>query len=220
MTVELRTLLFCSSCLLSFLAPPFQLFAQSGYVYSVDEFYRLENEAARDGANVRLEGTILYSDPDWGLLWLQDETGRILLPVSPGQAVPPARTTALVIGTTKLVDGAPKIVDFQIRKTGKAELPPPKMLTPGIILGRQQEDSRIIGAGIVIQDEMKDATHLRLFIAFLRNYRFLVTVNNCTPKDVEGLLGSHIEVSGCATRFSNVDRPELAAMQMFIPDMS
>ncbi|MEM8736588.1 MAG: hypothetical protein AAGG44_20325, partial [Planctomycetota bacterium] len=80
--------------------------------------------------------------------------------------------------------------------------------------------ARVHGAGTVIAAEMADDSHIRLVVAFLRRYQFRVTINNCRASDLKGLLGSHVEVSGCATRFSNADHPELAPMQLFVPDMA
>ncbi|MCR9197402.1 MAG: ATP-binding protein [Planctomycetaceae bacterium] len=197
-----------------------RLSAADTSVVTVQQFYRLANDEARLGAKVRIEGIVLFSDPDFGMLWIQDETGRLFLPINNEQSVPAARSTAVVTGKTALVDGAPKIVDFKIRRTGKTELPPPKMLTPLNIQGRKQETSRVVGAGTVIRARMKDDTHVQLVIAFLRRYQFRATISNCSRKDLDGLLGSHVELTGCATQFSNVNHPELAAMQMFVPDMS
>lgn len=208
------------SFLLGFFLQPCYVFGRADAVLSVKQYYNLTNEEAREGPKIRIEGTVLYSDPGFGLLWIQDETGRLFVPVTDEHQVPPARSTAVITGKIELVEGSPKIVDFRIRKSGRAELPPPKMLTPLNIQGKKQEDSRVLGAGTVIQAQMKDDDHIRLVIAFLRRFQFRVTINNCQPRDLDGLLGSHIEVIGCATRFSNVNHPELAPMQMFVPDMT
>ncbi|MFN3193275.1 MAG: ATP-binding protein [Aureliella sp.] len=215
-----RTIAFLVFCLLTVHSNNEPLLADTSSIYSVEQFYDLSNEAAREGVKVHIEGTVLYSDPDWGLFWLQDETGRIFIPIREDFPAPAARTSAVVTGTTKLVNGAPEITELQIRKTGQAKLPPSRVLTPLNIRGEQQEHARVHGAGTVIQAEMAGESHLRLVVAFLRRYKFRVTVNNCRAKDLEGLLGSHIEVSGCATRYSNVNHPDLAPMQLYVPDMA
>jgi len=221
MTCDLRTnagRLFL--LVLVLLTTPGRLSAATDPVFSVEQFYSLSNDEARQGVKVRIEGIVLYSDADFGLLWIQDGTGRLFLPITREQSVPSARSTAVVTGTTALVDGAPRIVDFRIRRTGEADLPAPKMLTPLNIEGRKQEVSRVVGAGTVIEARMKDDTHVQLVIAFLRRYQFRATISHCSPRDLEGLLGSHLELTGCTTQFSNVNHPELAGMQMFVPDMS
>lgn len=210
----------CCLVVLTFVVTSGRPFASSESVDFIEQYYGLTNDQAREGVKVRIEGTILYSDADFGLLWIQDKTGRLFLPITQAHSAPPARSTAVVTGRTALVDGAPKIVDFEIRRTGHARLPAPTMLTPLTLQGKKPEDSRVVAAGTVVRARMKDDTHVQLVIAFLRRFQFRATISNCTSDDLDGLLGSHIELTGCATRFSNVNHPELAAMQLFVPDMS
>ena len=188
-------------------------------VHSVERFQSLTSEDALDGHPVHIEGVVLYSDPDWGLFWLEDETERLFLRIAKGAAVPPARTRAVVTGRTTVTEGKVRIADLSIRQIGKAELPPPTVLMPLEANNNRQLNARVTVAGTVVAAEMK-GNHLSLVIAFLRKFQVQVTVNNCEPNDDRGMLGAEVEAVGCAAELSVDEDSRLLTRQVFVPDLS
>jgi len=48
---------------------------------SIQEVFRLDKNHARNGYPVRLQAVVTYSDMEWGLLFVQDETGAVYINV-------------------------------------------------------------------------------------------------------------------------------------------
>ncbi len=187
---------------------------------SVERFYGLSDEEARDGRPVHIEGVVLYSDPAWQLFWLQDETGRLFLPISPDTKAPLARTRAIVTGKTTLANGVRTITDLKIREVAKAELPPPLVLLPLKLEDKLRLQGRVSLTGTVVEAEFRSKNHIRLVVAFLRRFQVQVTINNCQEKDLIGLLGAEIEAIGCASPLWNQTDTQLLSQQVFVPDLS
>jgi hypothetical protein len=67
-------------CLLCPLFAFAQLHGPSGRqpsLRTVQEIHSLSNTDARKALSVELQGVVTYSDPEWGLLFIHDQTGSI-----------------------------------------------------------------------------------------------------------------------------------------------
>ena len=123
-------------------------------VSSIERFYGLSQNEARSGLPVRIEGTVLYSDPHWHLFWLKDETGRLFIPLPPEVEVPPARTRAIVTGTTTFKDGNYRIEGLKIQRTGPSSLPAPRPLMPLKLDDQKRLEDRVSVTGTIIEAEV------------------------------------------------------------------
>lgn len=65
-----------------FFAP--NLFAALPTVRTISDFYGLPLHEAAKGYPVRIEGSVLYEDSRWGLLWVGDATGVLYHPIKMG----------------------------------------------------------------------------------------------------------------------------------------
>ena len=50
-------------------------------LWTIREVNQLSNIEARNAYSVQLEGTVTYSDPEWGLLFVEDASGAIYVNV-------------------------------------------------------------------------------------------------------------------------------------------
>lgn len=91
---------------------------------SVEQVRRLPAKEAQAGHTVRLEGTVTYSDPDWGLVVVQDATGGMCLEPAPAGLVANPGDRLWVEGTTGLGRFSPVVVRAREAKVlKKVELP-------------------------------------------------------------------------------------------------
>jgi PAS domain S-box-containing protein len=93
---------------------------------SVLEIGELDNADAKHAYPVHLEGVVTYSDPEWGLLFLQDATGAIYVDVHGMSVSIPAGTQLRVDAVTGSGDIAPVLVQPKIRVVGHGALPLPQ----------------------------------------------------------------------------------------------
>src|ERR1035441_10472222 len=70
-------------------------------IRSVREIVQLDNTDAKHAYPVQLKGVVTYSDPKWGLLFLEDATGAIYIDVHGMGVSIPAGTRLRVDGDRK-----------------------------------------------------------------------------------------------------------------------
>ena len=94
---------------------------------SVREISQLDNSDARHAYPVHLEGIVTYSDPEWGLLFLQDASGAIYIDVHGMGVSIPAGTRLRVDAVTGPGDIGPVLVQPKIRVLGSGVSPLPQL---------------------------------------------------------------------------------------------
>jgi signal transduction histidine kinase len=89
----------------------------------------LPPEGAAAGRPVRLHGTLVYADEEWGLAFLSDETGVVFLdPIGLG-SLPPSGTRLGVEGRTELAFGVVAVAPTKVTPGPRAALPAGAMPT-------------------------------------------------------------------------------------------
>ncbi|MDX1983838.1 MAG: hypothetical protein SFV51_26425, partial [Bryobacteraceae bacterium] len=99
--------------------------APSAVIRSIGEVNRLSQNEASAALPVRLTGVVTYSDPEWGLLFVEDATGALFVNTK-GTAVnfsPETRVT--VEGMTAPGDLAPVVTRPVVKVLGAAPMPTP-----------------------------------------------------------------------------------------------
>lgn len=186
---------------------------------TTSRFFSLTAEQTESGYPVRLEGVVLYSDPVWGMIWIQDETGIIYQSTPRKQVLPPARTRVVATGRTAMQGSGPVIANLEFRTIGPAELPAPVLLTveklkAGVVAGQ-----RTFFGGKVMDAEIVDEDHLRLTVAFQRAYQVRVYVMGAAVTQPDALIGGQVELTGVLTYPSGDLEPGFAPVQMFVPEL-
>lgn len=93
---------------------------------TVREVRKLSNTDARDAYPVQLEGIATYSDPEWGLLFLEDSTGAIYVNTHGMHSSFPAGSHIRVDAVTGPGDVATVLVQPTIHILGQGVLPAPE----------------------------------------------------------------------------------------------
>ena len=94
---------------------------------SIHEVQGLDNTAAKHAYPVQLEGVVTYSDPAWGLLFMQDATGGIYIDVHGLGVHLRAGSRVRLDAITGPGDIAPLLLQPKIRTLGWGPLPHPRM---------------------------------------------------------------------------------------------
>jgi hypothetical protein len=111
------------------LAVSFPTFAQQNNhpsLRTVREVRQLTNTEARNAYPVQLEGVATYSDPEWGLLFLEDDTGAIYVNIHGQSSSYPVGSRLHVDAVTAPGDLGTVLVQPNIRVVGQTSLPTPE----------------------------------------------------------------------------------------------
>ena len=96
---------------------------------SVQEITSMKNAEAGNGYPVAIAGTVTYSDPEWGLLFVKDTTGSTYINVHGTSTRYALGTRVRVDGTTASGDVAPIVTHAKIRVLGSDPAPAPEPIT-------------------------------------------------------------------------------------------
>jgi len=117
-------------CILVLSATCFRAFAQTANnrqtLRTVHEVRELSNTDARNAYPVELEGIATYSDPEWGLLCLEDNTGAIYVNIHGMNASFPAGSHIRVNALPGPGDVCTVLVQPNIHALGQGVLPTPE----------------------------------------------------------------------------------------------
>jgi hypothetical protein len=161
---------------------------------TIREVNQLTNIEARNAYPVQLEGTVTYSDPEWGLLFVEDATGAIYVNVH-------GMTTSYVPGSRVRIEAltGPGDVDTvlvnpRLEVVGKAELPNPERR--GLVdLAAQKADSRFVVTHGMLRagDQPWKRVCFRIFDG---DTSALVVVPQMSGPEARRLVGASVRVRG------------------------
>ena len=192
-----RTIILCPllvfSTLLSLLGT---VWAQNDrrILRTIREVNQLTNIEARNAYPVQLEGTVTYSDPEWGLLFVEDATGAIYVNVH-------GMTTSYLPGSQVRIEAVtgPGDVDTvlanpHLEVLGKAEMPNPERRSLAD-LAAQKADSRFIVTHGVLRagDQPWKRVCFRMFDG---DTSALVVVPQISRPEARRLVGASVRVRG------------------------
>lgn len=190
----------------------------SRVIRTPSQFYGLHEKDHENEVEVRIEGTALYSDAPWNLMFFGSNEGKNLyLPIPSDSRPPPYRHKAILTGKVNWLNGRPGISNIQFKDLGKGELPSTRPLTPVGLKTEKQLNDWVFAAGTVVEVEPYDDQHARLVIAYLKKFLVQAVVANCRVADLQNLVGAHVELNGCCGPLPNPTDKSLAANQIFVP---
>jgi len=96
---------------------------------SIQEVFRLDKNHARNGYPVRLQAVVTYSDMEWGLLFVQDETGAVYINVHGMAESFPVGARVRVDAVTGAGDVSTVLLHPKIKVLGRGQVPRPAKLT-------------------------------------------------------------------------------------------
>lgn len=180
---------------------------------SAREVGRVSEAESQHGRPVEVEGVVTYSDPSWGLLFVQDETGGLYvnprgLPTVPsvGQRV---RLEGVVAPSSRGIDS------LQIETLGTASLPTP---TPRSI---QELTPRDVSDWVEVEGTVRKAeVQLQRITLTLSDGTEQVNARVLEYPDSgsDSLLGAKVRVRG-AVGLANPEREEAPGTQLYVSSM-
>ena len=186
-------------------------------VSTVVQFYSLTPEQMARGYPVRLEGTLLYADADWGILYFQDETGVVFSPPPPEATHLTGGRRMRLTGVTAMEGSQRRIQRIHLEDLGPAELPYPVRLSWSQLTNTVGPTQRIRLTGVVRTAEPYDGQRARLTVD-LGAIRVPVFLRSATLADLSRLLHSTVELTGLRVPLPTPE-PNLAPVQLFVLGM-
>jgi hypothetical protein len=197
---QTRTTIPCISLLLFFsllsLAGAAQTASDHGVLRTIREVNQLTNLEARNALPVQLDAIVTYSDPEWGLLFVEDSTGAIYVNVHGISTSFPAGSRVRIGAVTGPGDVATVLVNPHVEVLAQGDLPMPERRTLAEINARKA-DSRWVATGGVLR--AGDQPWKRIcFRVFDEDVSALVVVPQVTNQEARRLVGATVRVRGVA----------------------
>jgi len=161
---------------------------------TIREVNQLTNIAARNAYPVKLEGTVTYSDPEWGLLFVEDATGAIYVNVHGMTTTYVAGTRVRIEAVTGPGDVDTVLVNPHLEIAGKGEMPNPERRSLAD-LDAQKADSRFVVTRGVLRagDQPWKRVCFRIFAG---ETSALVVVPQVSGPEARRLVGASVRVRG------------------------
>lgn len=196
LAAQIRTKNYCISLLLVFLLSTLAAHGQEDrhVLRTIHEVNQLTNIEARNAYSVQLEGTVTYSDPEWGLLFVEDASGAIYVNVHGVKTSYPAGSRVKIEAVTGPGDVDTVLVNPHIEVVGKAELPTPERRTLSYI-NAQKADSRFVSTRGVLRacDESWKRICFRMFDG---DVSALIVAPQLSNAESRRLVGATVRVRG------------------------
>jgi hypothetical protein len=185
-------------CILLVFFASFLAFAQAQNnrktLRTVREVNDLGNIEARNAYPVQLEGVATYSDPEWGLLFLEDETGAIYVNVHGMSSLFPAGSRIRVDAVTGPGDVGTVLVNPRIQVLSQGALPTPEHRSVAE-LNAKKADSRFVQTQGVLRAGDQPWTRI-CFRIFDGNTSALVVVPQAGNAEARRLVGATVQLRG------------------------
>jgi len=154
----------------------------------------LTNIEARNAYPVQLEGVATYSDPEWGLLFVEDDTGAIYVNVHGMSSSFPAGSRVRVEAVTGPGDVGTILVSPHVQIVGQGALPNPERRSLAE-LNAQKADSRFVSTRGVLR--AGDQPWKRVcFRVFDGSVSALVVVPQASSQEARRLVGETVRLRG------------------------
>jgi len=214
-------ILACAVRCLSILALfPSLVFSQAGdssarlrMLHTVQEIFRLSKAEASRAYPIDLELVVTYSDPAWGLLFVQDQTGSTFIDVHGSNIVYPLGTRIRVKAVTNAGENGPVMIHPKILVVGKGTLPKPEQRSVAELETGAAESHRVVTEGVLHPCEHDwNRVCFRLY-----DGKKLIWLMVPRPDDpvAQSLIGATVKVKGIVGRHLD-DQNRHVGAQLFV----
>ncbi|MGA3373808.1 MAG: EAL domain-containing protein [Terracidiphilus sp.] len=201
-----------SSCLLILLvlslpgfSQPRQPAGQRHTLRTISQVYSLSKTEAAKGYPIELDAIVLYSDPEWGSLFVQDRTAATFIDVHGTSTKYPLGARIRVEAVTGAKEDGPMVAHPKITVLGRAVLPKPVRKSIAELDGGTDESYRTITEGILHPCE-RDYFRacFRLFDGKKAIWLFAPQPESLTT---QRLIGAIVQVTGVVGRHADEANP-------------
>lgn len=182
----------------------------------VADVHRLSQGEAVRGYPVRLRAVVTYFDPDWQLLFVQDDSGGVFVEHRDEVWTLEVGQRLEIEGTSGRGGFAPTIVPSRIRTIGRTRMPRAQPSTMEDLLNGQK-DSLLVEVRGMVRSVSLDGSRMRLDLATGRG-RFRATVPGMTNLTPPMLEDSVVRVQGVCGTIMN-SNGQLTGIRIFVPNL-
>ncbi|MCS7089850.1 MAG: ATP-binding protein [Verrucomicrobiota bacterium] len=183
-------------------------------ITSIAHFWSLSEAEIRRGLPVHLEGIVLYEDPDWGLLFIQDDTGTLFTELPRGVTPFKVGDRVRLTGVTAWVQTNRRIDKIEVKVTGSGVLPPPARLSWTDLTNRTASAQRVVFEGVVREAEPLDAGRGRLILDAGRA-RIQAFLREANSESLIRIRHARVQVVGLRVPAAN-PKPGLAPVDLLV----
>lgn len=209
-----RPLAFLLAFLPSFAhSQPHNLSVRPHTLRTVQEIFSLTRSQASQAYPVDLQAEVTYSDPAWGLLFLEDRTGTTFIDVHGTSIVYPLGTRVRVKAVTGVNDNGDLIAQPTILVLGQGSLPKPQMHSVAELDAGAGESHRVVTEGVLHPCEID--WHRVCFRLYDGNKRIWLTAPQPDDPASQNLVGATVLVTGVVRRHQDDENHRVGA-QLFV----
>jgi diguanylate cyclase (GGDEF)-like protein/PAS domain S-box-containing protein len=177
-----------------------------------DVFLLSEAEAAR-AHPIELDAVVTYSDPEWGLLFVQDATGSTFIDVRGNITKFRLGARVRVSAVSTVANGGPAIGPAKILVLGTGVLPPPEHVSVPELDAGAGESHRVVTEGILHPcDRISYRICFRIWDGEKAAW---LTVPESDSQAAQNLIGAIVRVNGMAARHEDEEHRRTGA-QLFV----
>lgn len=182
---------------------------------SVREVEMASGEDELHGRPASVDGVVTYSDPSWGLLFVQDETGGLFVNLQGVSAAP-------AIGQGVRLEGvvgpySVGIDSLRIRELGPKPVPSPDTQSIGDLAVGTHGADWVQVEGVVRRARV-EAQRLVLTVIG-EDDALIVRVKDYSESDVESLPGARVRIRGNVASNAGPDPQASPSVQLYVPSM-
>jgi len=178
----------------------------------------LSVEQASASLRVSVTGVVTVADAALkGRFFVQDATGGVFVDNAGGQRPEPGDVLE-ISGITHAGAYAPIITSPQVKKVGKAPLPPAKGVPIERLMSGAEDSQRVEVSGVVRSARLDGE---RLIVDMVSGgYRFRVYAPSSIAKDPQKLVASQVVARGTAAEAHNRSLRQLIAVELYVPTLA
>jgi diguanylate cyclase (GGDEF)-like protein/PAS domain S-box-containing protein len=180
---------------------------------TVSDVFALSKAEARKAYPIDLEAVVTYSDPEWGLLFVQDRTGTTYIDVHGTSIVYPLGTLIRVRAVTDANENGNEMAHPRISVLGMGTLPNPEQKSVAALDAGEGESHRVVTEGVLHPCERD--WHRLCFRLYDGKKPIWLMVPQQDDPAAQSLIGATVRVKGIVGRHEDDDKKRIGA-QLFV----
>jgi diguanylate cyclase (GGDEF)-like protein/PAS domain S-box-containing protein len=184
---------------------------------TVSEVYALSKAEAANAYPIELQAVVTYSDPEWGLLFVQDQTGTTFIDVHGSSTKYPKGARVRVDGVSTAGDNGPAIAQVRIFVLGRGVLPNPEQKSVVELDAGAAESHWVVTEGVLHPCYINWPRVC--FRVFDGKKLVWVAVPQPDSPAAQSLIGATVKVKGIVGQHINDATKKREAAQLFVESL-
>jgi len=184
---------------------------------TVQDIFRLSKTEAANAYPIELEAVVTYSDPEWGLLFVQDQTGTTFIDVHGSSTKYPRGARVRVDGVSTAGDNGPAIAQVRIFVLGRGVLPNPEQRSIAELDTGAGESHWVVTEGVL--HPCYNNWPRACFRVFDGKKLVWLAVPEPDSTAAQSLIGATVKVKGVVGQHINDVTKKREAAQLFVESL-